>query len=250
MKPDGSDQKRLTNNSANDEYPSWSPDRSQIVFASDRRGGPYELYKMKADGSDVVRLTNNTQDLTPSWSPDGTQIAFMSYRNAGKGGDLYLMRADGGGVTRLTSSTDNDSYPTWHPSGKRIVFLREGPPPDYKKFVCERDLVTGKTRQIIGCGQSGGRPEYSPDGGKIVFAADRWGKRRDLCTVNPDGTGLQRLTSTGADDDHPSWSPDGSKIVFTSDRSGRFQIWRRHETGTYTRVATNNAQEHSPEWSF
>jgi Tol biopolymer transport system component len=36
--------------------------------------------------------------------------------------------------------------------------------------------------------------------------------------VNPDGTGLTRLSPTGAFDINPVWSPDGSKILFGSDQ--------------------------------
>ena len=38
MNSDGSNQTRLTNNSAIDYEPSWSPDRTKIVFASSRSG--------------------------------------------------------------------------------------------------------------------------------------------------------------------------------------------------------------------
>jgi TolB protein len=37
----------------------------------------------------------------------------------------------------------------------------------------------------------------------------------EIYTVNPDGTGVVRLTNDPADDLTPAWSPDGQKIVFT-----------------------------------
>jgi Tol biopolymer transport system component len=60
---------RLTNNSANDVYPSWSPDASKIAFASNRNGN-YEIYAMNANGSGVSRLTSNSAlDVWPAWGP-------------------------------------------------------------------------------------------------------------------------------------------------------------------------------------
>ncbi len=59
----------LTNNIANDRYPSWSPDGKKIVFASDRDFNS-EIYIMNADGTNQTRLTRNSiDDNQPAWSP-------------------------------------------------------------------------------------------------------------------------------------------------------------------------------------
>ena len=50
MNADGTNQTRLTNNSASDTYPAFSPDSGQIAFDSNRDGND-EIYVMKADGS-------------------------------------------------------------------------------------------------------------------------------------------------------------------------------------------------------
>jgi len=80
---DGSDMERLTNNSAADSWPTWSPDGARIAFASGRDGNT-EIYVMNADGSDAERLTNDGDDgaREPAWSPDGTEIAFTSERRS------------------------------------------------------------------------------------------------------------------------------------------------------------------------
>src|SRR5205085_11203593 len=49
---------RLTDNTTDDSYPSWSPDGSKIAFESNRDGN-YEIYEMNADGSDQKRITDN-----------------------------------------------------------------------------------------------------------------------------------------------------------------------------------------------
>ncbi len=54
-------------NSGGDADPSWLPDGEHIVFASGRNNGS-DLYVMKADGSDVLRLTNGDgEERFPSW---------------------------------------------------------------------------------------------------------------------------------------------------------------------------------------
>ena len=66
---------RLTNDTANDTGPAWSPDGTKIAFASNPDGGFFnnklEIYVMGTDGGDRVRLTDNSvNDYTPDWQTD------------------------------------------------------------------------------------------------------------------------------------------------------------------------------------
>ena len=61
---------RLTNDTAWDFQPAWSPDGNKIAFTSNREGG-YDIYTMNADGQGVDHnLTNSvTSDREPDWQP-------------------------------------------------------------------------------------------------------------------------------------------------------------------------------------
>ncbi len=50
--------------------------------------------------------------------------------------------------------------------------------------------------------------------GKIVFMSTHDGNP-EIYAVNPDGSGLDRLTDNDVGDVAPAWSPDGSRIAFT-----------------------------------
>ncbi len=69
MNSDGSNVRRLTNNAATDDSPTWSPDNQQLAFASDR-DGDFEIYILNvSDGTVVQQVTQNTaQDRWPLWA--------------------------------------------------------------------------------------------------------------------------------------------------------------------------------------
>jgi TolB protein len=84
-RPDGSEEKQLTNNGASNWAPSFHPDGKTIVFASNvhaPRGGKFSIYAMNADGSGLRRITTHDGfDGFPCFSPDGKQLVFISNRN-------------------------------------------------------------------------------------------------------------------------------------------------------------------------
>jgi len=78
IRADGSGLTQLTRSPGNNAHPKWSPDGKWIAFASNRSGfkdetggmSDGEIYVMRADGSDVTKLTENTfEDGTPAWAP-------------------------------------------------------------------------------------------------------------------------------------------------------------------------------------
>jgi len=66
--------------------------------------------------------------------------------------------------------------------------------------------------------------------------------------VNPDGSGLSRL-SDGPDDDEPAWSPDGSRIAFSRGRGESRDIYLVDADGSNLVRRTNNYSSMSPSWS-
>jgi CubicO group peptidase (beta-lactamase class C family) len=58
--------------------PKWSPDGERLVFIRDA-ADVWDIYTMRADGSQVVQLTDDAAfDTFPIWSPDGQTILFVS----------------------------------------------------------------------------------------------------------------------------------------------------------------------------
>ncbi|MBL8162789.1 MAG: PD40 domain-containing protein [Anaerolineae bacterium] len=88
---------RLTTQ-GNNNFQSWSPDSSKILFQSTRDGNQ-EIYTMNADGSGQTRLTNSSVAETYAvWSADARQIAYN------RGNDIWLMNADGSNARNWTNT--------------------------------------------------------------------------------------------------------------------------------------------------
>ena len=202
MQANGSGLTRLTNTSAAEYAPNFSPDGARIAFSSNRAGN-FEIYTMKIDGSDVRRLTNNAAyDYNPNWSPDGTRIAFSSDRSGNL--EIYTMNADGSGVTRLTTSAGDDWSPNWSPDGTKIAFVsdRTG---DGDIFVMNAN-GSGVVNLTNSPGSYDLQPSWSPDGSWIIFAGNPYGDV-DVLAMTSGGTNLGAIAATFDDEFNPDWQP-------------------------------------------
>jgi len=243
MNADGSNQKNLTNNLANEADPIFSPDGSKISFMSSRDGN-WEIYVMNSDGSNQKNLTNNpSHDHYPSWSPEGSKIAFHSDRNGNN--EIYVMNSDGSNLKNLTNNLETDVLASWSPDGSKIVFEtnRDG---NYEIYVMDID-GSNQTR-LTNSPYKDWFAEWSPDGSIIAFSSDRGGNF-EIYVMNSDGTNLTRLTNNSKPDYRPSWSFDGSKIVFDRFSDGNYEIYVMNSDGTnLTRLTSNPANDLDPSW--
>ena len=117
MRPDGSEQRMLTNTGDNAE-PDWSPDGRRIVYSGIDHNDvlDHELFVMDADGSENTKLTDMNQFIrAPSWSPDGRWIVFAYVPKPGEF-ELGIIRADGSQARRLTFNPKTDYDPDWGPA--------------------------------------------------------------------------------------------------------------------------------------
>jgi TolB protein len=118
---DGSGYQLLTENMTGYYYlaPAWSHDGEYIAFSAVDNTSPgafFDLYVMRADGSDVRQLTSApAHDRFPSWSPDNKKIIFDSnFESEDVAIDyVYQINVDGTGFERLVEMQSR--RPDWRP---------------------------------------------------------------------------------------------------------------------------------------
>jgi len=236
---------------------------SEIAFASNR-GGNFDIYSLRADGTGVRRITNDpSADIAPSWSPDGKRIAFLSQRGLSKrlvkdgGFRVFVVSAGGGSVRLLTRTPAQYGRPAWAPNGRVIAVSL----PNLPNFVAGMFLLSASDGQRTRVSRTGSLeddwPTWSPDGSHMAFVA------MDACCpphehvylMRADGRARHPLTRGDVGrDSAPAWSPNGSRIAFShafrmGTRPWRAEIQTVSTDGTKLDTLSRGHLDAEPAWS-
>ena len=221
IRPDGSDLTLLTEGVGYNEAPDYSPDGGGIIYAhsdvhvDDPGFGGTGLWLMNSDGSGKhpLRLADGGGDDTEAeYSPDGSQILFVRYRHdADDTRAVHVAAADGSDVRRLTPWQHMVEHARWSPDGRTIIYNIEN----------DEDAPSNKGEGIWTVPASGGRPvlllastddlhgfkpDYSPDGSRVVFACGlNHRTTEDICVMNADGTVVEQVIDDPTYENHVVW---------------------------------------------
>lgn len=243
----------LTDNTASDLSPMWSPDGTKVAFTSNVNGN-YEIYVLNpSTGESSVLTNNNWDDLYPAWSPDGKKIAYTTNRDSNW--DIYVMDANGKNPKRLTSDPEYQGNPVWSPDGKQIAYV-EGR--DAKRDIMVMDADGSNVQPLTTRATSADySPAWSPTGQQIAFVSNRSGNP-DIyvvdvgCIGNSDICDQQAVDLTSdnqGDDVDPAWRPDGEQLVFASSRDSANNLYLIDPNGgNLLQITTDDGDERFPNW--
>ncbi len=100
--------------------PTWSPDGSQILFASDAEGAK-QLFVVNLDGSGLRRVTAfDSLRGRSDWSPDGAWMA--TYNGPAWKREVFIFRPDFTDLRQLTPTGGNSQGPSFSPDGRWVAF--------------------------------------------------------------------------------------------------------------------------------
>jgi Tol biopolymer transport system component len=184
--------RNLTATTGYDAEGSWSPEGDEILFASNRdaysrpltdehagileRDPSYfmDLYVMKADGTDVRRLTDAPgYDGGPFYSHDGTMIVWRRFAPDGGSAEIYVMNRDGSGQRAITNLGAISWAPFFHPSGDYVIFATSVLGFDnFELYMVDTEGRSEPVRVTYSEGFDG-LPVFSPDGKTLSWSTAR-----------------------------------------------------------------------------
>ena len=195
--------------------PSWAPDGEELVYVSgtcdEGTGG---IFVTDVDGGEERELVASGS--WPDVGPDGRLL----YTAPVPGRPWYIQRLwvsepDGTRARDVTPrGFDSASEATWSPDGNRIAFvvasgdLSAEAPEDWNEEVYVMDADGSNPRRLTTMpGNDHWPPSWSPNGQRLVYAADGVPASGEVATVNIETLEVSLLTDDDAHDLFPAWRP-------------------------------------------
>jgi dipeptidyl aminopeptidase/acylaminoacyl peptidase len=147
----------------------WSPDGKWLVFSSMGDKDYVDIYKIGADGKNLVQLTNTyEEDNSPIFTPDGEHIIYRDvYKKDGGGNNLYIMDPDGSNQNLLIQGPA--AIIDWSPDGKKALVSKAFTSYEFVLDVDSRVLSRFKSDRSL---PFIGRNMSSPDGKWVLLTRD------------------------------------------------------------------------------
>ncbi|MEO8361030.1 MAG: amidohydrolase, partial [Vicinamibacteria bacterium] len=247
--------KQLTKDPANDYMPTWSPDDQEIAFISTRENSQSVWGVNVASGAERRVTDPKIRAESPSWGPAGDLVYHSALPGqsrlelAGKPltgtENAFAFRVSWTSPTEFVYVSDGKirrrsiSAPEAAPQTVEFTAALQVTRPQYVHR--KRDFTSTLPRKVLGIV----RPEISPDGKQVAFAAIG-----DIYLMSIGGK-PENLTKDRFLDAEPAWSPDGTHLGYSSDKGGDLlQLWVRDlKSGQDRQLTKLTTQPMGAAWS-
>ncbi|HVX38158.1 MAG TPA: protein kinase [Gemmatimonadaceae bacterium] len=218
----------------------------KLVFSNETGGiaaAPFDPGRGTITGALVPLVSNvaNGQRFVAIASLSATGTLFYVTGTA----QSTLVLADSAGDTPVIAESREYAYPRYSPDGKQIaIVISAGATRDVWLY----DVATRGLRRLTNGGSVNERPEWSPDGKRVLFRSDRSGQTAIWWQPIDESAPATMLVG---DPRLPPYEgvmmPDGRGIVYQADTT-RADIYYRAITGDTTPqpIATSPADESEP----
>ncbi len=252
--------RQLTHGDSDNYSPTFSPDGTQIAFASFRTDNG-EIYLMDLNGRIHQRVTYTTDfnDSSPVFLKTPNYLFYSSEPKSSRDVKVVIQSSGstpiyaGFNLTHIHSKITREVLPVTFgaraprasPAGNQIVYesnvdgnlelyLLDLDGVDLARFTPE-DI---EHKRITFNETDDGSSTFFPDGKRIVFVSSR-NEVNQLYTVDIDGQNETHFNPSGHDCYNPTVSPDGKTIAYVSERDDDWEIYLIDANGKNERRVTN-----------
>jgi serine/threonine protein kinase len=158
---------RLTFDSSAAITPIWSPDGSQIAFASTRDGPPNLYVRLSSGaGGDEILVKSDRLAMPNDWSPDGQHLIFQQVKDDTSGMDLWVLPIAERGEPFVYLQTEFAEYSgRFSPDGRWVAYVSNEV--GHQEVYVRSFPVSGGKWQVSTSG--GGQPRWRADGKELFY---------------------------------------------------------------------------------
>ncbi len=201
---DGANALRLTDK-LEDVLPSFSPDKSKIVFSTYRQGDRlHRIYYVWSDEQNRRAWEWGAGGLfgeDPDWMADGQIV----YHRSGERDQLWVMNGDSSNQRAFFSRASIGAIAA-APDSSRVAFMSDSDDGNWDIYTV--DLQGDNLRRLTDDAAQDGLPAWSPDGQSLAFVSDRSGQWA-LWVMGSDGRNQRPLAVLpGPIDGRVQFEPD------------------------------------------
>ena len=231
---------QLTDGPGYDYQPDWSPDGRYIVYTSGS-AGQLELWLLDLSSGETHQLTHDgAVNVEPRWSPDGKRLLYVStlynrhfhvfvadVRDGRLVGSARLTGEDKSPLPRYYySAFDHEINPTWTRDGSAVVFVSNRGRIHGTGGMWKMAATPGAAAKELRYEETNwqARPDFSPDGQRIVYSSYLGRNWLQLWLMPGDGGEPFPVSYGDWDETCPRWSPDGAVIASISNSRGDTRV--------------------------
>lgn len=203
---------QLTTHAAYDTRPVWSPDGTQIAFASNRNGN-FDVFRMDKEGGAPTQLTTHSANEYPETFSDDTHILYSASIQQ----DATDIQFPGGTFSQV--------YQVSTAGGRPVLF-------------------SSLAMQNVALSKKGDKLLYTD----IKGYEDLWRKHhqssitRDIWMESLGGApAFKKVTSFKGEDRNPVWASDDASFYYLSEQNGSFNIFKKGLDAGNSQQITNHA---------